>query len=142
FCIVYNLSEIKRLEARLLQAQKMEAIGQLTGGIAHDFNNLLGIVIGNLQLLERGVADTPSMARKVNTAMRAAVRGADLTRRLLALARRQIFDPSVVDLNHQLSGLAELMQRTLGESIEVRMVQANSLWRTRVDAGQLENAIL
>jgi PAS domain S-box-containing protein len=142
FSIVYNLSEIKRLEARLLQAQKMEAIGQLTGGIAHDFNNLLGIVIGNLQLLERGVADTPSMARKVNTAMRAAVRGADLTRRLLALARRQIFDPTVVNLNHQLSGLAELMQRTLGESIEVRMVQANGLWHTRVDAGQLENAIL
>jgi PAS domain S-box-containing protein len=142
FSIVYNLTELKRLEARLLQAQKMEAIGQLTGGIAHDFNNLLGIVIGNLQLLERGVADTPSMARKVNTAMRAAVRGADLTRRLLALARRQIFDPTVVNLNHQLSGLAELMQRTLGESIEVRMVQANGLWRTRVDAGQLENAIL
>lgn len=142
FSIVYNLTELKRLEARLLQAQKMEAIGQLTGGIAHDFNNLLGIVLGNLQLLERGVADTPSLARKVNTAMRAAVRGADLTRRLLALARRQIFDPTVIDLNQQLSGLGELMQRTLGESIEVRMLQAGGLWRIRVDAGQLENAIL
>ncbi len=132
----------ERLEARLLQAQKMEAIGQLTGGIAHDFNNLLGVVIGNLQLLERSVAETPTLARKVHTAMRAAVRGADLTRRLLAFARRQILDPAVVDANRQLSGLTELMQRTLGESVEVRMVQAHDLWHTRVDAGQFENAIL
>jgi PAS domain S-box-containing protein len=142
FSIVYDLSELKRLEARLLQAQKMEAIGQLTGGIAHDFNNLLGIVLGNLQLLERSVAETPALARKVHTAMRAAVRGADLTRRLLALARRQIFDPTVVDLNKQLAGLGDLMQRTLGDSIDVRMVQSSNLWHTRVDAGQLENAIL
>jgi PAS domain S-box-containing protein len=142
FSIVYDLTEQKRLEARLLQAQKMEAIGQLTGGIAHDFNNLLGVVIGNLQLLERSVAETPTLARKVHTAMRAAVRGADLTRRLLAFARRQILDPTVLDLNRQLSGLTELMQRTLGESVEVRMVQAHDLWHTRVDAGQLENAIL
>ena len=142
FSIIYDLTEQKRLEARLLQAQKMEAIGQLTGGIAHDFNNLLGVVLGNLQLLERSVAETPTLARKVHTAMRAAVRGADLTRRLLAFARRQILDPDVVDLNRQLSGLTELMQRTLGESIEVRMVQAHDLWHTRVDAGQFENAIL
>jgi PAS domain S-box-containing protein len=142
FSIVYDITDIKRLEARLLQAQKMEAIGQLTGGIAHDFNNLLGIVLGNLQLLERSVAETPALARKVHTAMRAAVRGADLTRRLLALARRQIFDPTIVDLNKQLVGLGELMQRTLGDSIEVRIVQGQDLWHTRVDAGQLENAIL
>jgi PAS domain S-box-containing protein len=142
FSIIYDLTEQKRLEARLLQAQKMEAIGQLTGGIAHDFNNLLGVVIGNLQLLERSVAETPTLARKVHTAMRAAVRGADLTRRLLAFARREILDPAVLDLNRQLSGLSELMQRTLGESVEVRMVQAHDLWHTRVDAGQFENAIL
>ena len=103
--IVYDMTEQKRLEARLLQAQKMEAIGQLTGGIAHDFNNLLGVVIGNLQLLERSVAETPPLARKVHTAMRAAVRGADLTRRLLAFARRQILDPAVLDLNRQLTSL-------------------------------------
>jgi len=142
FSIIYDLTEQRRLEARLLQAQKMEAIGQLTGGIAHDFNNLLGVVIGNLQLLERSVSETPTLARKVHTAMRAAVRGADLTRRLLAFARRQILDPVVVDANRQLSGLTELMQRTLGESVEVHMVQAHDLWHTRVDAGQFENAIL
>jgi PAS domain S-box-containing protein len=142
FSISYDLTEIKRLEARLLQAQKMEAIGQLTGGIAHDFNNLLGVVLGNLQLLERSLDQDPALSRKVHTAMRAAMRGADLTRRLLALARRQILDPNVIDLNRQLTGLADLMQRTLGESIEIRMVQAHDLWRTRVDAGQFENAIL
>ncbi|HEX7115940.1 MAG TPA: PAS domain-containing protein, partial [Steroidobacter sp.] len=96
FSIIYDLTEQKRLEARLLQAQKMEAIGQLTGGIAHDFNNLLGVIIGNLQLLERSVAETPTLAKKVHTAMRAAMRGADLTRRLLAFARRQILDPAVL----------------------------------------------
>jgi PAS domain S-box-containing protein len=142
FSILYDLTEIKRLESRLLQAQKMEAIGQLTGGIAHDFNNLLGVVIGNLQLIERSVAETPGLARKVHTAMRAAARGADLTKRLLAFARRQILDPTVVDLNRQLVGLTDLMQRSLGDSIEVRMVQAHDLWHTRVDAGQFENAIL
>jgi PAS domain S-box-containing protein len=142
FSILYDLTEIKRLESRLLQAQKMEAIGQLTGGIAHDFNNLLGVVIGNLQLIERSVAENPGLERKVHTAMRAAARGADLTKRLLAFARRQVLDPTVVDLNRQLSGLTDLMQRSLGDSIEVRMVQAHDLWHTRVDAGQFENAIL
>jgi PAS domain S-box-containing protein len=142
FSILYDLTEIKRLESRLLQAQKMEAIGQLTGGIAHDFNNLLGVVIGNLQLIERSVAENPGLARKVHTAMRAAARGADLTKRLLAFARRQVLDPTVVDLNRQLGGLTDLMQRSLGDSIEVRMVQAHDLWHTRVDAGQFENAIL
>ena len=142
FSILYDLTEIKRLESRLLQAQKMEAIGQLTGGVAHDFNNLLGVVIGNLQLIERSVAENPGIARKVHTAMRAAARGADLTKRLLAFARRQILDPTVVDLNRQLTGLTDLMQRSLGDSIEVRMVQAHDLWHTRVDAGQFENAIL
>jgi PAS domain S-box-containing protein len=142
YVIIYDLTEQKRLEARLLQAQKMEAIGQLTGGIAHDFNNLLGVVIGNLQLLERTLAETPQHARKVHTAMRAAVRGADLTRRLLAFTRRQMLDPAVLDLNRQLASLSELMQRTLGESIEVRTLMAPELWYTRADAGQFENAIL
>jgi PAS domain S-box-containing protein len=142
FSIIYDLTEQKRLEGRLMQAQKMEAIGQLTGGIAHDFNNLLGVVMGNLQLIERSVAESPQLARKVQTAMRAAGRGADLTRRLLAFARRQILDPAVLDLNRQLTGLSDLMQRTLGESIEVRMVQADDLWHTRADPGQFENAIL
>lgn len=140
--ITRDMTEWRAMQEQLHQAQKMEAIGQLTGGVAHDFNNLLGVVIGNLQLIERSVAENPGLARKVHTAMRAAARGADLTKRLLAFARRQIFDPAVVDLNRQLSGLTDLMQRSLGDSIEVRIVQAHDLWHTRVDAGQFENAIL
>jgi PAS domain S-box-containing protein len=142
FSIAHDLTDFKRLEARLLHAQKMQAVGQLTGGIAHDFNNLLGIVLGNLQLLERGVGADPQMSRKVRTAMRAAMRGADLTRRLLTFARRQILDPIVADLNRLLGGFGELLQRTLGESIQIHTVFAADLWRTRVDPGQLENAIL
>lgn len=142
FSLMHDLSEVKRLEARLVQAQKMEAVGQLTGGIAHDFNNLLGIVIGNLQLLERSLGDQPQQVRKVSTAMRAAMRGADLTRRLLAFARRQILEPEVVDLNRHLKGLDELLHRTLGDSIEVRLEPMDDLWLTRVDPGQIESAIL
>ncbi|HKQ83980.1 MAG TPA: ATP-binding protein [Steroidobacteraceae bacterium] len=137
-----QMAERARVEESLRQAQRMEAIGQLTGGIAHDFNNLLGVVLGNLQLLERSVTESPSLSRKVHTAMRAVVRGADLTRRLLAFSRKQIFAPAVIDLERQLSGLADLMQRTLGDAIEVRMQAAPGVWHTRVDPGQLENAIL
>jgi PAS domain S-box-containing protein len=142
FCIIVDISELKRLEQRLVQAQKMEAIGQLTDGIAHDFNNLLGVVLGNLQLLERSLADSPSLARKLNTAMRAVTRGADLTRRLLAFSRRQIVAPVVIDISQRLAGLVDLMRQTLGDAIEVCMQVAPDVWRTRVDAVQFENAIL
>ncbi len=142
YSVMHDLTEIKALEARLVQAQKMEAVGQLTGGIAHDFNNLLGVVIGNLQLLERSLHDHPAPLRKVSTAMRAAVRGADLTRRLLAFSRRQILEPEVVDLNRHVKALDELLHRTLGDSIEVRILPATDLWTTRVDPTQIESAIL
>jgi PAS domain S-box-containing protein len=142
FALVNDLTERKRLEEHLLAAQKMQAVGQLTGGIAHDFNNLLGIIIGNLQLLERSLAHDPSHARKVRTATRAAMRGADLTRRLLAFARRQILDPLVIDVGHLLQGLGDLLQRTLGESIDIRIAVAPELWNVRVDPGQLENALI
>jgi len=142
FLLMHDRSELKRLEARLVQAQKMEAVGQLTGGIAHDFNNLLGVVMGNLQLLERALLERPEQLRKVTTAMRAALRGADLTRRLLAFARKQILEPEVVDLNRQLKGWDDLLRRTLGDSIEVQIRRGAELWLTRVDPGQIESAIL
>ncbi len=142
FSVMHDLTEIKQLEARLIQAQKMEAVGQLTGGIAHDFNNLLGVVIGNLQLLQRSLFEHPTHLRKISTAMRAAVRGADLTRRLLAFSRRQLLEPEVVDLNRNVKGLDDLLRRTLGDSIEVKILPAADLWLSRVDPSQLESAIL
>ncbi len=129
-----------RLEAELLQAQKIESLGQLTGGIAHDFNNLLSIITGNLQLLERGAND--EQKELVQPALRAALRGGELTARLLAYSRRQALEPKIVDLNELLLEMTDLFNRALGQIIEIKTVFYESLWRTTVDPGQLENAVL
>jgi PAS domain S-box-containing protein len=142
FMVLSDVTELKMLEARLYQAEKMQAVGQLTGGVAHDFNNLLGVILGNLQLIERDVVDNPAVARKLATAMRAAMRGADLTKRLLSFARRQVLDPVIVDVGQQLHQFAELIQRTLGDTVEMRLDMSMDVWPVKVDQGQLENAIL
>lgn len=142
FSVVQDMTEFRQLEEKLVQAQKMEAVGQLTGGLAHDFNNLLGVILGNLQLLERPLRDDEKMHRKVKTATRAAMRGADLTRRLLAFSRRQMLEPKVVDLHHLVDNLDELIRRTLGEGIDIATDFPESLWPTMVDPSQLETAIL
>jgi len=142
FSVVQDMTEFRQLEEKLVQAQKMEAVGQLTGGLAHDFNNLLGVILGNLQLLERPLRSDEKMHRKVKTATRAAMRGADLTRRLLAFSRRQILEPKVVDLHHLVDNLDELVRRTLGEGIDITTDFPESLWPTMVDPSQLETAIL
>jgi PAS domain S-box-containing protein len=140
--VLTDVTDLKMLEARLYQAEKLQAVGQLTGGVAHDFNNLLGVILGNLQLIERDVEHDGPVARKLATAMRAAMRGTDLTKRLLSFGRRQVLDPVTIDLDHQLRLFAELIQRTLGDTVEMRLDIAPDLWRTKVDLGQFENAIL
>lgn len=142
FVVLTDVTDLKMLEARLYQAEKMQAVGQLTGGVAHDFNNLLGVILGNLQLIERDVDHDPSIARKLATAMRAAMRGTELTKRLLSFARRQVLDPVIIDLSHQLHLFAELIQRTLGDTVEMRLEIPELLWHIKIDIGQLENAIL
>ncbi|HEX2583990.1 MAG TPA: PAS domain S-box protein [Steroidobacteraceae bacterium] len=142
FMVMTDVTELKMLEARLRQAEKMQAIGQLTGGVAHDFNNLLGVILGNLQLLERDVSADPGMQKKLQTAMQAAIRGADLTRRLLTFARRQVLEPTSIDLNKQLTMFFELVKTTAGEGIEIKLDLDADLWPVSADAGQLENAIL
>jgi len=142
FMVLSDVTELKMLEARLYQAEKMQAVGQLTGGVAHDFNNLLGVILGNLQLIERDVSEDAGIARKLATAMRAAMRGADLTKRLLSFARRQVLEPVIIDVGQQLHQFAELIQRTLGDTVEMRLDMAPDLWPVKVDQGQLENAIL
>jgi signal transduction histidine kinase len=133
----------ERLESQLRQSQKMEAVGQLTGGIAHDFNNMLAVVIGNLNLLRRrllrGEADN---TRFIDGALEGAERAATLTHRLLAFSRQQPLAPQLIEPNKLISGISEMLRRTLGENIAVETVLAGGLWRTHADPGQLENAIV
>jgi PAS domain S-box-containing protein len=134
---------LRRNEDALRQAQKMEAVGQLTGGVAHDFNNLLQIIVGNLETLQRNLGDgSARLQRSAANAMKGATRAAALTQRLLAFSRRQPLDPKPVNINTLVSGLSELLQRTLGETIVIESVQAAGLWQVEVDANELESAIL
>jgi len=130
------------IEAQLRQAQKLEAVGELTGGIAHDFNNLLTAVMGNLELLGKHVGDDPRLQRWAKSALEAARRGATLTQRLLAFSRRQPLDPKPADIGHLLDGLSDLLNRTLGENIEIRVAVAEGLWPAFIDVNQLDSAIL
>ena len=130
------------LDRQLRQAQKMEAIGNLTGGMAHDFNNLLGIIIGNIDLLRDLKKDDSEVAELTQDALDAALRGAELTRRLLAFARRQPLQPQRVDVNELVSGITRLLRRTLGENIEISLDLAASAWPTVVDPAQIEASLL
>lgn len=150
-CVVVSardISERRRLEQRLRQSQKMEAVGQLTGGVAHDFNNLLTIVVGGLEAIERRLPDLPAtpttarLARAKDMAMQAVKRATTLTSRLLAFSRQQTLMPKCVDANKLVSGICDLLRRTLGESISLETVLAGGLWPTFADSNQLENAIV
>ncbi len=132
--------EHKQEDARL-KTQRLEAIGQLTGGVAHDFNNLLTIITGNLELLEDYVAD-PRGFDNLKRAQGAAEAGARLTSRLLTFARRRRLEPQTVNLNEQVQAMTELLTRTLGDNIRLATRLAHDLWTTRIDASEIENAIL
>jgi len=131
----------EQAQAALLQAQKMEAMGQLTGGVAHDFNNLLTAVSGSLALLEPRISDEGSL-RLLRTAQRGASRGAKLTESLLAFARKQHLDPIVADLNAIVVDLSEMLRQSIGASIEIRHSLAPELWPVLIDIGQIETALL
>jgi len=136
-----RISEQEKTEAQLRQAQKMEAIGNLTGGMAHDFNNLLAIIIGNLDALCERRPDDQDIQKFAVVATEAAVRGADLTRRLLAFARRQPLKPQQIDVNELVSGITKLLERTLGQNIEVKLELAPAVWPSIADPAQLESAL-
>jgi signal transduction histidine kinase len=139
-----QMTERERVEASLRQSQKMEAVGQLTGGLAHDFNNLLTGISGSLELtrarLSQGKAD--SVDRYITTAQEAVKRAAALTHRLLAFSRRQALEPKPTNVNRLVTGMEELIRRTVGPAIDVEVVGAGGLWSTLVDPNQLENALL
>jgi PAS domain S-box-containing protein len=142
--IASEVAERAKTEEALRQAQKMEAIGQLTGGIAHDFNNLLQGVVGSLHMLRSRAAAgrTADLARYVDAALASADRAAALTHRLLAFARRQPLDPKAVDVNRLVASLQDLVRRTVGPAVQVEVVLAGGLWPTLCDPHQLENALL
>lgn len=136
------LDEKSAAELQLRQAQKMEAVGQLTGGIAHDLNNILTVITGTIEILAEAVADRPELAAIAKMIDEAAGRGADLTQRLLAFARKQPLQPREVDVNSLVIEAANLLRPTLGEHIEVHMVLAGDASRALIDPSQLNNAIL
>ena len=136
-----DLTVMRRMEAQLRQAQKMEAIGQLTGGVAHDFNNLLTVVLGHLELLQRRATDAESL-RHIQAAQRAANRGGELTQQLLAYARRQAIAPRAVDLVTMIGGMGDLLQRSLGGLVQVQITLAPDLWQAFCDPTQLELMLL
>jgi signal transduction histidine kinase/ActR/RegA family two-component response regulator len=142
--LLQQAEERERIADQLRHSQKMEAVGQLTGGIAHDFNNMLTIIIGSLGLLKRRIETgaTKDLLQLINNGLEGAERAANLTARLLAFSRQQPLAPAPIDPNKFISGLFELLQRTLGEAIHVETVLAGGLWRTHADANQLENVLI
>ena len=142
--VTRDLTEKRAIEEQLRQSQKMEAVGQLTGGLAHDFNNLLTGISGSLEMMQVRMAQgrTHEFDRYFMAAQGAVKRAAALTHRLLAFSRRQTLDPKPTNVNQLLSGLEELVRRTVGPSVRVEVVGASGVWPTLVDPNQLENAVL
>ena len=137
-----DVTEMKQVQAQLHQAQKMEAVGQLTGGIAHDFNNLLAIVMGNLELIEEGIEEGGSLRDYREAAFSAADDAAMLTQRLLAFSRSQPLMPKIADMNALVGKMIGLLGRTLDDTIAIRCTFAEDLAPISIDPGQLENALL
>ena len=151
YCVARDITEQRRqqdaldkAEDALRQAQKMEAVGQLTGGLAHDFNNLLTGISGSLELLQIRISQGryKEVERYISTAQGASNRAAALTHRLLAFSRRQTLNPKATDVNRLIAGMRDLIKNTLGPEIELRVTAASDLWTTRVDPNQLDNALL
>ncbi|HEY3520558.1 MAG TPA: PAS domain S-box protein [Rhodanobacteraceae bacterium] len=137
-----DVSERVELEQRLVQSQKLEAIGQLTGGIAHDFNNLLTVIVGNADALTEELPGRPELLSLVEMIRTAGERGAELTRHLLAFARRQALEPRTIRPNEQIDGMRNLLRRTLGENIELSVTHAADVAMVSVDPAQFESALL
>ncbi len=139
-----EVAERQQAEESLRQAQKMEAVGQLTGGIAHDFNNLLTIIIGNIDTVTRRLdaSSDPRVKRSLDNALKGAERAAALTQRLLAFSRQQPLEPKAIDVARLLAGMSDLLTRSITEAVAIQILSTPDLWRIEADPHQLENAIL
>ena len=139
---ILDITDRKQLERELREAQRMEAIGQLTGGVAHDFNNVMTTILGNAELLQDHVSGDEFADKLADSIVRAVERGASLTQRLLAFARKQSLSPAFVDIPELLDGLSDMLQRTLGETVELAIRHSPDLWTVHIDRIQFENALI
>ena len=140
--LAHDVTEKKGLEAQLLQAQKMEAIGQLAGGVAHDFNNLLGVITGYSELLLKDLGAAHPGVKRIEQIRRAADRAAGLTRQLLAFSRKQVLEPQALDLNAVVTEIEKMLRRLIGEDLVLATRLDSGLWRVRADPGQIEQVIV
>lgn len=140
--VMTDITDRKSVERKFIQAQKMETVGQLTGGLAHDFNNLLGVIIGNLQLIQRSSDGDGKLERRIRAAIDASNRGAELTRRLLAFSRRQTLETEVVDLRTMILDFSDMLSRAVGEAVALRCAIPEDLPLVRTDPAQLQSALL
>jgi signal transduction histidine kinase len=131
-----------RLEEQLRQAQKMEALGHMAGGVAHDFNNLLTIIRISTQLLERQLHPQDPLLEHVQNIQNAGDRATDLTRRLLSFSRREIIEPRTVNLNPLIANLTPMLERLVGENIELKTITADGLWPVKVDPSQMDQVLV
>ncbi len=135
-------TERKALERKFMQAQKMEAVGQLTGGVAHDFNNLLMVVMGNLQLVEQLVKNDERALKRIRAALEAADKGSDLTRRMLAFSRQQTLQNKELSINDLVFKMEDMLQQAISATVELKIIASENVWPVKADKTMLETAIL
>ena len=140
--VINDITERNRLQAQLLQAQKLEAVGRLAGGVAHDFNNLLTAIIGNAELFLMGADSEAPGYQEVKIIRRTAGRAAELTRQLLALSRRQVMAPTLLNLNNVLKGMSEMLPRLVGEAVQYDLALDPNLRLVKADLSQMEQVVL
>ncbi len=139
--IIHDISEKRRLEDQLIQAQKMESVGRLAGGVAHDFNNMLGVILGRTEMMHMGMQPQDPYYEDLEEIQKAAMRSADLTRQLLAFARKQTIIPKVLNLNETVEGMLKMLRRLIGEDIRLAWKSDANLWPVRMDPSQVDQIL-
>jgi len=137
-----DITDLKKMEAQLAQAQKMESVGRLAGGVAHDFNNMLGVILGRAELCLKKTAPTDPVHKDLEQILNAAGRSADITRQLLAFARKQTIAPKVIDLNDTVDTMLQMLGRLIGEDIDLLWQPADDLWTVKMDPSQLDQILV
>ena len=139
---IRDISDRKRVEEELRQAQRVEGLGRLAGGIAHDFNNMLSVILGHCELLDEQILLSDPAYKNIQKINNAAKHAADLTRQLLAFGRQQVMQTKVINLNHTIVEISNMLQRVIGEDVDVSINQGPSLWQIKVDPSQVTQVIM